>query len=385
MKKLNASRRRALLVAAPVALALSLSACSSDSSGIDTSQEERAANTSSLDALFEGTETAPPTTGPAMTNKSVWWLSCGEAIPECAVPAAAAKEAAEKMGIEFHIADGKLNAGGAAATAVRTALAAGADALIVHGTGCESIQAPLREAKDAGVVAMGVQTLDCDSTDGPKLFTADMNYGEGADTSEDYYTRWGEVAAEYLIAATDGKAKVISNAGSTASQELYSDAFAARLKECSGCEILDTVNFVSADLGPDGTWVQQFRASLAAHPDANSAFLPYDVNIASAGGAQAMAQSGLELIGAGGSGSAAVLDLVRDGKFTAVTGANSATWMGYGAMDNINRALMGEPTVSQGIGFRVVDANHNLPTTPEAAYETPIDFKAAYEKLWSSS
>jgi ribose transport system substrate-binding protein len=385
MKKLNASRRLALLVAVPVALALSLTACSSDSSGSGTTKEDVAAKTSGLDALFEGTETAPPTTGPAMTDKSVWWISCGMAIPDCSVPANAAKEAAEKMGIDFHIADGKLNVGGGNEAAVRTALAAKPDALIIHGISCPIIQAPLQEAVDDGVLVMGVESLDCAATGGPKLFTTEMNYGEGAETGEDYFKAWGEIGAEYLIAATDGKAKVLLNSGTEPLQALLNQAFEDKLKECSGCEILQKTEFSSADLAPEGTWIQQFRASLAAHPDANSVFLPFDVNIATAGGAQAIAESGLDLIGAGGSGQAPALDLVRDEKFTAVTGAHSATWMGYGAMDNINRALMGEPTVSQGIGFRVVDVNHNLPATPESGYETPIDFKAAYEKLWSSS
>lgn len=384
MKNFNALRKLALPVLAPMVLVLSVTACSSNASS-GTTKQEVADNTSGLNALFEGTETQPPTTGPAMTGKSVWWISCGMAIPDCSVPANAAKQAAETMGIDFHIADGKLNVGGGNEAAVRTALAAKPDALIIHGISCPIIQAPLQEAVDAGVKVMGVESLDCSATGGPKLFTTEMNYGEGAETSEAYFSKWGEIGAEYLIAATDGKAKVILNAGTEPLQALLNDAFVAKLKECSGCEILQTVEFSSADLAPEGTWIQQFRASLAQHPDANSVFLPFDVNIATAGGAQAIAESGLDLIGAGGSGQAPALDLVRDGKFTAVTGAHSATWMGYAAMDNINRALMGQPPVPQGLGFRVVDQNHNLPSTPESDYATPIDFKAAYEKLWSAS
>lgn len=383
MKNRTLLKRAALPLVAIAAL--TLSACSDTASGGAT-EEELAANTEGLDALFEGTEHEPPTAGPAMsTNKSVWWISCGMAIPDCSVPANAAKEAAQAMGIEFHIADGKLNVGGGNEAAVRTALAAKPDALIIHGISCPIIQAPLQEAVDKGVEVMGVEALDCAATGGPQLFTAEMNYAETAQTGEEYFSSWGEIGADYLVAATEGKAKVIVNEGTEPLQALINDAFVSKLGECDDCEILEQIEFGSADLAPEGTWIQQFRASLAEHPDANSVFLPFDVNISTAGGAQAINESGLDLIGAGGSGQAPALDLVRDDKFTAVTAAHSATWMGYAAMDNINRVLQGEETVPQGVGFRVVDANNNLPETPESQYETPIDFVSAYEELWASA
>lgn len=384
MKNLTALRRLALPVLVPLVMAAALTGCSSDAEG-GTTKEEVAENTSGLDALFEGTEHEPPTEGPAATDKSVWWISCGMAIPDCSVPANAAKEAAEKLGVDFHIADGKLNVGGGNEAAVRTALAAKPDALIIHGISCPIIQAPLQEAVDAGVEVMGVESLDCADTGGPDLFTAEMNYAEGAETGEQYFSKWGEISAEYVIAATQEKAKVIVNAGTEPLQALINDAFVAKLSECSECEVVETVEFGSADLAPEGTWIQQFRAALAQHPEATAVFLPFDVNIATAGGAQAIAESGLDLIGAGGSGQAPALDLVRDGKFTAATAAHSANWMGYAAIDNINRVLNGEETVPQGVGFRVVDVNHNLPASPETDYETPIDFKGLYEQLWSAS
>ncbi|MCR1783668.1 substrate-binding domain-containing protein [Nocardioides carbamazepini] len=383
MKNHNLLRTVALPLIAVAALALS--ACSDTAEGGST-KDELAANTDGLDELFEGTEHEPPTTGPEMsTDKSVWWISCGMAIPDCSVPANAAQEAALAMGIEFHIADGKLNVGGGNEAAVRTALAAKPDALIIHGISCPIVQAPLQEAVDAGVEVMGVEALDCAATGGPQLFTAEMNYAEGAETGEEYFKRWGEIGADYLVAATEGKAKVIVNEGTEPLQALINDAFVATVEECEECEILEQIEFGSADLAPEGTWIQQFRASLAQHPDANSVFLPFDVNISTAGGAQAVNESGLDLIGAGGSGQAPALDLVRDDKFTAVTAAHSATWMGYAAMDNINRVLQGEDTVPQGVGFRVVDANNNLPESPESQYETPIDFVAAYNELWASA
>jgi ribose transport system substrate-binding protein len=302
--------------------------------------------------------------------------------PECSVPANAAKEAAERMGIDFHIADGMLNQGGGWEAAVRTALAAKPDALLIHAISCPIVQAPLQEAVDAGVEVMGVEALDCSSAGGPELFTAEMNYAEGMETTEAYFERWGELSAEYVIAATGGEAKVIVNVGNDAHIKLVPDAFVTKLEECDECEVVETVEFAVSDLTPDGPWIQQFRSALGSTPEANAVLLPFDVMVAGAGGAQAVKEAGLELVTAGGSGQAAVIDLVRNGQHSAVTAAHSGEWMGYAAMDNINRVLMGEETVPQGVGFRVVDPEHNLPPEEGQDYVSPIDFKAAYNEIW---
>jgi len=72
------------------------------------------------------------------------------------------------------------------------------------------------------------------------------------------------------------------------------------------------------------------------------------------------------------------------GNYVAVTAAHDLGWMGYGAMDNANRALQGEDTMPQGVGFRPVDKDHNLPPAGKG-YSSPIDWQAAYEKLWGGS
>ncbi len=232
---------------------------------------------------------------------------------------------------------------------------------------------------------MGVEALDCSDTGGDDLFDFEMNYADTAPTSADYFRTWGRLSAEYIIAATDGKAQVVNNVGADPLQQILNDSFVETIGECSGCEIIDTVDYTTPDLAPEGSWIQQFRATLAKNPSTTAVFFPFDVQIASAGGAQAVRESGLNLVTAGGSGQSTAIDMVRDGLVTAITGSHSAEWLGWAAIDNVNRALSGQPTVPQGVGFRVVDSTHNLPEQPGNGYTTPIDFKSAYEAAWPSN
>lgn len=332
-------------------------------------------------------ESEPPTEGPPPAKgKSVWWVSCGMQIPDCALPANNAKEAAKQLGIKFNIADGKLNVGGGNVTAMRTALAAKPDLMIIHGIGCPGIRQPLKEAKAQGVLVMGVESLDCSDppTNGEKLFTTEMKYSEKAVTGVDYFRAWGKVNAQYIIAATNGEAKYISNAGQEPLQKNVDIGFDEEMKaSCPKCEQVQELEFNSADLVPNGPWIQEFRSALTRNTGKfNVVQVPFDVNLL-VGGAKALKDSGADAMLIGGSGSPASFDLVRSGQVTAITAAHSLEWMGFGAMDNANRALQDEETVPQGVGFRPVSKEHNLPPKGEG-YVSPIDWRAAYDKLWSS-
>jgi ribose transport system substrate-binding protein len=291
------------------------------------------------------------------------------------------------LGFDFHIADGKLNEGGGNASAIRTALAANPDAIITHGFSCAQAQQALQEANDQGVLVMSVEGMDCNDAGatGPKLYNTTMLYSEKAKTVTDYFDSWGVLAGKYAAGASGGTAKIINNAGVEPLMVVVNDAFQRTLKEaCPGCETVATVNYGSPDYGPQGPWIQQFRSALAQHPAATATFLGFDANLSFSGGPQAITQSGLDMISFGGTGGSVGMDLVRSGELNAVTGAHDVKWMGYAAMDNINRALQGQPTVPQGVGAVVVDKAHNLPAEEGVGYQSKVDWKAAYDKLWGA-
>jgi ribose transport system substrate-binding protein len=379
----------------------STQAASEETGGEETGSEETVSEESesapeysvlSMEELLKGTGGKPPTSSPAPAEGGdIWWVSCGMQIPDCAVPAKSAEKAAKKLGLEFHIADGKLNENGGDLTATKTALAANPSAIIIHGISCPLIAPALQEAKQREIPVMGVEALDCnegleEGEEGAELFTAEMKYAESAESGLEYFQSWGNVAASYLIDATKGKGKLIVEEPNEAGlQATVRDAYNATMEQCEGCEVLDHFTFVSSDLAPGGAVAQQFRTALVKYGNqADAVYMPFDVNITAAEGAAEVEKQGLtgKLITCCGSGGAPVLDLVRQGKWT-VAETHSAEWMGWGAIDNINRVLNNEETVPQGIGFVIATKEKNLPPNPGEEFSpVGLEWEKEYEKAW---
>jgi ribose transport system substrate-binding protein len=341
-----------------------------------------------LATLYSGspTEGKPPTSGPPPAKDAdVWWVSCGLVAEPCSIPAHGAEEAAKKLGWSFHIADGKLNENGGYLAAVRTAIAAEPTAIVIHGFNCPLVKSALEEAKSRNIVVMGVESSDCSELGGPQLYTEEMKYGQDAATAEEYFHSWGNRAASYLIAKTEEGAELINQEGTEEGlSTLVSEAFADTMELCSSCQILESIKFQDADFGPNGPLAQAFRSSLVKNPEANSVFAPYGSNVTDSETVKAIANAGLteKMTSCCGSGEPAVIELVRNGELTA-TIAHSAEYMGWAAMDNLNRVLNEVETVPEGVELVIIDKEHNLPE-PGNEIEISNPWKQEYEQLWKT-
>ena len=378
-----------MLVAGTIATVLILAGCS-DAGEVDSGAgsgddgDFRIEGVPTLAELVKGSEGQPPSTSPPPAKgKNVWWISCGQSSQSCAGYARAAEEAGKALGWNFHIADGNLNRASGYSTAIRTALAAKPDAIVLSSFSCDLVRQPLEEAKAQGVLVIGSTTIDCADTGGPKLFTADNMYSEAMKTQPDYWRTIGRTHAQYVMNESRGTAKIIVNFGKgDPQQDFLNNAFLDELKKCSGCQVVDTVTWTTTDLTPNGPWITAFRSSLVRHPEATHVFMPFEQLIGSQGGAQAIRESGRKLVGFGGLGAAEAIDVVRDGNWTAISAARSPEWIQWATIDNLNRALNGQPPVPQGVGFVVIDKDNNMPPQPRTNYQTAVDFKAAYKKAW---
>jgi ribose transport system substrate-binding protein len=331
---------------------------------------------------YKGTETAPPVSGPpAAKGKTVWWVSCGMSIPDCSAPAKAGEEAAKAMGWNFKIADGALNVNNGFEKGVRQALAGKPDAIILHAITCSAANAPLAEAKKQGIPVIGVESLDCSDppVKGEDLLTYDNPYGKDMATTFDYFTQWGHFGAAYLINKTNAKAQIILTKGTEPPHIVTNNGFRETFDKCTGCKVLAEATFSNPDLTPDGPYVQRLRSALTKNPTANAGYFPFDVNFL-VGGAQAAKSANKDMFISGGSGSAATFDLVREGLIDGIA-AHDVVWLGWGAIDNLNRIFNKKPVTAQGIGFIAVDKDHNLPGKGQV-YKSKIDFRAAYKKSW---
>ncbi len=380
--------RRGTVAVLASLVAVVLSSCSSPSevSSSDGGGDGAVEATSdqaqeALATAYEGRIGEPPTEPTAPPEDvQLWVVSCGESQPSCAAPSAATQEAAEAVGWDADLCDGQANPGGWGAC-VRQAVSAGADVIIPIGIDCVSIQQPFQEAADAGVTVIGGGGADCDAVGGPKLWASETKQLDDL-TLEETYNLQGRLAAEWLIGRTDGQARVLNVVftdplfGPWLSQGLQDG-----LAECADCEVVGTLEVSVADLA-GGTLAQKFSTALLEASDANGVFVPIG-GLMSAGLAQAVTSSGrsADLHVISGLGSNANLDLIRsDGGQDAIVGYPTE-WGGWGAVDTAIRVLNGEEPLVQGNGYRVVDAENNLPAAGED-FTGGVDYQAAYRQAW---
>ncbi|WP_062378342.1 sugar ABC transporter substrate-binding protein [Demequina pelophila] len=393
-------------VAAFAAAAFVMTACSSgdsDDGGATAAAEEAAETTETSDAMeSEGTDDGAmesdysealqmafdgigstlddlePVT--AESGLSLYVVSCGEQVPGCAVPAAAVKEAAETAGWSSTIADGKLNPEGFA-TAIRQAVAGGADIIVPIGIGCAVAQAAFQEAVDAGITVIGGGGVDdCD----PKLWGSERLWLEDY-TPIEQWEAFGAMQAAYATGATDGDVKaVVLNFTTQVWGQWITDGFTKELEELGGGEVVEVVDISDPETA-DGSYIQKATTALLNHPDANVLIAPVDgwfTNGLSAAIVQAGVDDQYTVIGRGGDEPALALIKQGDAGLDATVGF-AVQWGAWGSVDTAARILAGMEPVYIGESIQVIDADHNMPS--EGLYTGSVDYQALFKEAWGVS
>lgn len=383
-----------------VALALTLpaaliSACGSSKSSSETNAPattNAAAAPSGLDAAkaavdagYKGTEREPASGGPkAQKGKKVFVISCMQAAPGCSIPSNAVKDAGKQLGWDVTVVDGKGDPG-AYNAGMRQAFAAKADGIILVAIDCPAVKTSLELAKKNKVPVVSSYGFDCND---PKiggsesLLSATVNYG--TPTVGDYFRDWGRLQANYVIAKSEGKGKImILRAPEYLLFKYKMEGFHETIeKNFPGCKIVAEQDVPVTGLS-NGKAVQQTQTLLAKHPETTVLVPGYDamsMTVANSQAVRTKIANGMLLVGS--EGYIPNMDLIRQGIQTASI-AVPAEWLGWAGADALNRVLAGETTIpDQGLGFTVIDKDHNLP--PKGQNWSPgIDFKAAFERNWS--
>lgn len=339
---------------------------------------------------YKGTDgpLSTKTTNPPK-GKKIWVIACSMSAEGCAAPAEAAAEAAADLGWEAHLADGKLDPT-VYNSLIRQAVAAGANGIILDVVDCALTKSSLEAARAAGVAIVGMYSLDCDEAaeKGAKLFDGEVLYVDGSG-----YKKWltGPITkseADYVIAKTDGKANVVMvREDDTEASKATNDGFEKWMKACSECK-MTTVNITGADL-LNGNLQSKVQTALAQEPAANVVFAPYDASITLgiAAGVEASGR-GSEILVIGQEGLAPNIELIKSGKGQSFAAGLPAGWTGWAAIDEMVRAMNGEPSVNEGIGLQSIDKEHNIPTeTPYYDGNTvngkpKTNYKEEYKRLW---
>ncbi|NUO61605.1 MAG: sugar ABC transporter substrate-binding protein [Hamadaea sp.] len=385
--------KRFVLLGALVACVVLLSSCTGTaerSGGVTTGAQLREAQ-ARVDKLYAGTHTRPPADSPKpAAGKNLWVISYGQSFVSSATTAAAAEKAAETLGWRVTVVDAKFNPA-TALDGIRQAVAAGADALFTIYWDCSAVKAGLIAARQAGVVTVANEAQDCE---GKPLYDHVVSYNPGFYDGNDggflgYLRGWAAALADYTIVKTEGKAKaIVFSQTDTVSSRVAYDGYVDQLAACAGCEVVSTVEYVGSEVGP--ALQQKAEQALLQHPDANALTVSGDANL-TGGVIAALKSSGRygKIVIAGGEGSAATIPLMRS--YPSWWGFSNLpiSWEGWAAVDAINRIFnSGTPAAKSGIGYQIVDKEHNTPPGDEAvAYKNgePIDFASLYRQVWSTA
>jgi ribose transport system substrate-binding protein len=378
------SQKKFAIATVTVALALSLSACStgdttdpaaSAGGGTEVSADAQAA----LDKAYEGVGSTLEDLAPATPEEglNLYVMSCGEAVETCSAPSAAMVQAGEAAGWKSTIVDGKLSPEGFA-TAIRQAIAGGADVLVPVGISCSAAAAAFQEAKDAGVTIVGGGGVDDCSPQGwdsERLWLEDPEFPTA-------FQAIGALQADYVFGKTNGDPQtVVINLTSNPWGQLVTDAYTAELEKLGGGKVVEVVDIADTEVG-DGSFVQKVTSVLLANPDANSVVVPTDAYFVN-GLAAGINQAGLadKVIGVGGFGSEGALDMIRSGQpgITATVG-QAQLWESWGSIDTAIRVRAGEEPAFIGQSVQVVDKDNNLPDS--GPYDGSIDWKSKFLEAW---
>lgn len=382
------SPRRLLGVAAVLAAVLTAAACSTESgegtqTGSDDAVSEQA--TTELEALFgDGTFALPPDSGPAaQPDARVAIVNSGVQSPTGTKQAEAATEAAELLGWDLSIYDGKYEPA-AYQEGIRRAIASNADVIWLFSIDCPLVKNALEEAKQAGIPVVSQEAADCSDVDpnSESYFARTLEFQEGN------FVEWAEALgasqAVWLLSRLGEEANIIEfSVPELIITKAISDGFQAKMEEmCPTCPV-ETVEVKTAEFGPP--LQQKFETALLRNPDANGISVSYD-DLMTTGGAAAVMSSGrndsLEVVA--GSGFPANVDLIHKNEGQDAGFGYDAGIETWAAADMVNRLLAGEETVPSGVGVAVFDGENGLP--PEGTqWETSLDYQSIYKEVWGVS
>jgi ABC-type sugar transport system substrate-binding protein len=317
--------------------------------------------------------------------KNIVVISCSQATA-CAREVAGVVSGANVIGWHTTVVDGKgdpnvINA------AIRNAVVSGASGIILASTGVGAEVDALRYAKAHHVPVLNNAAITAaQSGVSPSLV---------AGNNPDPNVLRGRVSADWMIWNSHGKAGVIIFRTTDAGLQTRDAATVARLKQCAGCKILfqDVVGFnitttpkmtqeINSILDRFGNQVKYIRDPYSA---ADAFAVP---------ALQARARSDVQVL----SDAPSTLQMQQcyQGKNIGAVYGDDLTWVGWEAVDEMNRIL-----AHPGVTPPAENTEYVMLLSPAKAYEVagtpksatcpaslnfsagnPINYQAQYKKLW---
>lgn len=396
MFKRGQSKSLALIVA--VATSVALAACSSSTSSesseaapatsmapsAETSMAPSASTGEDALAAFD-TKTAdmiaaaaapqttsPPLDGPAaQTGKKIFVVPCAMVAQGCADSAKAGEEAAKAIGWDVTFIDPagdptKQNA------AIEQAVSQGADGIFLTAIDAGTVATSLQRAQEAGLKVVCFACLD---TDG--VYDSLVPYSP-ADAFDSGYL---SMAALYEATGKDLKV-IMANlpeygiASGEGARQAGAEAFVTDCQAAGGkCEIVSKEDLLTANFTTTGP--TQIVTSAQTNPEANALWAAADAILQFI--VPALQTADIKLKTAGIDPVETTTGYIRDGEWMTASVTPSLPWVGYAAVDNLNRMFAGQEAVDQNVKGKLI-TTENVPA--EGVFVGDVDVKPLYLESW---
>lgn len=317
--------------------------------------------------------TGPATAPKIEPGKHIAYLSANEQNDGERQWGQALAEAAGKAGWKVTIIDGR-GSPVSWLSGMNQAISLKVDG-IVTSADARSLAAPIKQANELGIPVVGIHSA---GTAGPQ-----PELGLFTNIQQDPASI-GKAQADWVIANSDGKANVVvTTSGEYAIAMVKANAVKERLEQCPGCKVVEFSNtplVEAAQRQPQlvASWVQKYGLPLYITAIADYT-LDFQVPALKAGGVD---PTQVFLVGSDGTKSA--YSRIRNGnEFQAVTVAEPNAYLGYQAVDELNRAFHKQaPSGTVPPPYLVTAKNVDVQGGKDNTYVPDNDFAKRYLELW---
>ncbi len=386
-------RRRLVPAIAAVVALLAIAGCGSDdsstkaSSGTSSSASEPAfvkdakASVSSLTgeaALSEGK--AEPFTPPP--GKTVGLLNCGNEAVDCVDTVKGMEKAAALMGWKSVVKQNGLSPTGWA-TSMQQLVQEKPDGIISLVAADSTIPNAMKDAAKAKIPVIGLITAN--------KFVKPIATPSTANVDVDY-AKQGKISADYIIANSGGKAKVLEITDPTAVANVArSKAFHEELAKCTSCKLVQTIN-IDNSLDQIQAGLKAAQAGLAANPAGKVDWIQSMGSVRDPGILQAVKQAGRDkdVSVVSVDCKEASLASIQEGGALKACLTTPLVRSGWAAVDAMARLLGGKNPGQVFVPFSIVTKD-NAPSAEEIKQrgkDTPLevftepDYESYYKSQW---
>lgn len=314
-----------------------------------------------------------PIDASSIKGKTLWIISADLSIPFHQNIVKGFQEAATAAGLLSQTFDGK-GQQQEASRGIDQAISSDAGGIALLSISPSFQAGALQRATDAKIPVIGMLTTSSEHEPWP---------GTAGEATYSYY-KSGQLLGAYAIANTDGPVHA-----------LYLDV--SEFKELSFLKkgIYDSLaQFCGADCTVEYSdmLVATFKAQaqtltpsqLARFPETNWIFPAFDAmalfvvpSVEAAGSADKVRVGSINAVNTN-------LQFILDGKVQAVDAGIPNSWMGWGGVDRLMRAMLGAPALTSEVPIRLFDKTNlqGIDVNDEVALHGGFDYRSEYKKLW---